>query len=130
MINQAKTMTPAERFFWKHAGYSYNPEVETRAQGRRRGATALAEAEARARHEEITFEWDVDEGGCIGCCCESPDCKCATGEPHEVLVCYAIGHDTEEGDSGPILASLGGICEPDAHYRRVVEAELALEALS
>ena len=31
----AKTMTTAERFFWKHAGYAWNPQTETRAQGRR-----------------------------------------------------------------------------------------------
>jgi hypothetical protein len=37
-----KAMTTDQRFFWKHSGYSYDPKTETRAQGRRRCAEALA----------------------------------------------------------------------------------------
>jgi len=44
-----------------------------------------------------------------------------TSEPS----CYD-GHGNSVG--GAVLASLGGICGADSNYRRVVEAELALEA--
>jgi len=44
--------------------------------------------------------------------------------PSEVLV--AILKDA----SGNVIGSLSGIGDPDNNYRRVVEAELALEALA
>jgi hypothetical protein len=43
---------------------------------------------------------------------------------HEILGCIARGPD------GEVLASLWGIVDADIGYRRVVEAELASEALS
>ena len=44
--------------------------------------------------------------------------------PSEVL--YAVLKDQD----GEVLESLGGIGDPDRNYGRVVEAELALEALA
>lgn len=83
----------------------------------------LARAEKDARKWGITFEWEVDQDGCIGCTCESKDCACYMGEPHEVLGCVA------RNSAGEVLSSLWGICEPSREYRRVVEAKLAVEAL-
>jgi len=39
-------MTPYN-FFLKHAGYSYNPQTETKEQGRRRCAKALVQAKQK-----------------------------------------------------------------------------------
>jgi len=112
-----KTMTTAERFFWKWAGYSFDPKTETQAQGRRRCAALLAEAEAWAEGQEMTFTWEWDE---------SPDLSFMdpdeAAEPHEVLVCIARYRD------GSVAASLGGIVDPDSEYQREIAAELAAEA--
>lgn len=115
-------MTHAERFFWKNAGFSYDPAKETKAQGRRRCATALAEAESYAQDRQWSYEWEWDCEGCAGCDCGSSECACSAGTEHETLCCVLRVH------RGAILASLYGICEPSADYRRVIEAELALEA--
>ena len=92
-------------FFYKHAGYSYGPG-QTKRQGRMEGAMKLAQAEQEAEARNWTIEWSYDD------------------QPYEVLV--AVLKD-EHGNS---IGSLGGIGDPDSNYRRVVEAELALEALS
>jgi hypothetical protein len=117
-------MTKTERFFFDNAGYSYDPRTETRKQGRLRCARALALAEETAAERNWEFLWDADQDGCIGCDCGAEDCKCCTGEPHEILCCALKDAD------GKILASMGGICEPTRDYGRIVEAELASEALS
>lgn len=114
---------PNQKFFYKHAGFSYNPATQTKRQGRERTARLLAQAEKDARRLGIYFDWEVDMDGCIGCTCGGADCSCCTGVPHETLGCVARASD------GEALASLWGICEPTREYKRVVEAELALEAL-
>jgi len=117
-------LTRKEQFFFDHAGYSWNPEQESEMEGRARCATAMASAERYAWEQDWAFEWSYDIDGCIGCDCGSEECACSTGTPHEVLVCELINDDREH------LTSLGGICGPTADYRRVIEAELALEAMS
>ena len=114
------TMTPAERFFWKHAGYSYDPATETKAQGRRRCASLLAEAEAWAKDHELTFTWEHDPFGELGD--HEAWCEAGCGRSHEILLCLARYRD------GEVAASLSGIIDPDRNYARVIEAELALEA--
>ena len=84
-------------------------------------ARLLAKAERDARALGYTFEWTDDIDGCIGCDCDSPDCACSTGESHECLVCLM------RDSHGICCQSLGSICEPSREYRRVIEAELALE---
>lgn len=116
------SLTKAQQFFYREAGYSYDPAKETERQGRERGARRLAKAEREAREAGLRFVWETDTDGCIGCTCESNGCKCFTEEPHECLVCLA--YDAE----GTLAGSMGGVCEPTQAYRRVVEAELALEA--
>jgi len=54
---------------------------ETAEQGKVRGARALAKAEDYAVEREWGYSWEPDLGGCIGCDCDSLDCKCSTGEP-------------------------------------------------
>ena len=53
------TLTPAQAFFFEHAGYSYG-QGETPEQGRTRGAIALAEHEARASAAGVSFRWEPD----------------------------------------------------------------------
>ena len=104
---------PAERFFYAHAGYSHKPGVESPEQGRTRGAKALARAEAHASRHGWRVAWKEDR-----------DC-----DPED----YEHGEDVlwarllDGGGKG--LGSLGCIVGADANYRRVVEAELALEAM-
>ena len=110
-------------FFLRNAGTSYKPATQTKRQGQSEGARMLAKAERDAAALGFTFDWDYDQEGCIGCACGSPDCKCSTGEDHECLSCICRNAD------GEAVASLGSICEPSREYRRVIEAELALEAM-
>ena len=110
-------------FFLKNGASSYNPSIETKRQGYARMARLLAKAERDARALGYTFDWEYDSDGCIGCDCDSPDCACSTGESHECLVCLM------RDSHGICCQSLASICEPSREYRRVVEAELALEEL-
>lgn len=96
----------AYEFFRKHAGYVVGKSAA--------GALALARAEAAAcalgwevEWEHDGFEWD-GEGDA----------------PEEVLAAVLKDED------GNVLEVLGGIGDPDRNYARVVEAELALEALA
>lgn len=122
-MRRQRAMTASERFFWKNAGFSYDPKTETKAEGKRRCAKQLAEAEAYAQDRQWSYEWPWDDAGCSGCCCENPECKCSSGEPHETLGCVL------KDEHGKVLESLWGICDPSQSYVRVVEAELALEAI-
>ena len=111
-----KELVPAISFFQTHAGYCTPP-------GRMACARNLAQAEQDADLYGFSFEWSEDECGCSGCECGSKQCDCHTGRQHETLCCVC------RDNKGAVVASLGGICSPDRNYRRVVEAELALEAL-
>ena len=113
-----KPSTSAVAFFRKHGGYAEGAGAKAKT----RGARALAEAEALAAalgwnvewEDDPYFDkwWDNDEDA-----------------PSEVL--SAILYDKDRN----VLASLGGIGmsgnrKTDQDYGRVVEAELADEALS
>ena len=127
-------MTRDEKFFYDHAGYSVGPG-ETKRQGKTRGAKRLALAEQYAKDHDWVFEWEYDQDGCSGCDCGSTECACASGDEHETLCCILRDSEPSMHDSygrprgGAVLASLGGICSVTSDYRRVVEAELALEAV-
>jgi hypothetical protein len=107
---------PAVEFFYKHAGWGYMPGKETKAQGRRRGAILLARAEKEAQRRGWKVKW-MDS--------ETPyEMMDAEDEmPKEVL--DAVLYDS----GGKVLGGLGQIGDPSREYGRVVEAELALEAL-
>ena len=106
----------AVRFFEEHAGSSYTPGKETKAQGRRRGAEALARAEQYALDHDWKVEWEFDSD-------EYQLGRAETEMPNEVLCAVLKTPD------GEVLGSLGGIGDPTREYARVVEAELALEAI-
>jgi hypothetical protein len=115
-------MNGRERFFYDNAGYSYLPSAETEEQGHINSAKALAVAEQYAEDRGWWCEWSPDE--CPGCDCEDSQCCCCMGTRH---VSTRLSLWDEYG--GRCLGSLGGICEPSTEYRRVVRAELALDAM-
>jgi hypothetical protein len=114
-----KSMTRHQKaiaFFMKHAGYARKPG-ESVAQAMRHTATRLAKAEQYAIDHGWSVEWQNDpESYQMGDAEDTP--------PNEVL--WAALRD----EDGNVLASLGGIGDPSREYGRVVEAELALEAMS
>jgi hypothetical protein len=107
------------RFFMEHAGFSYRPGQETEYQGRYRCARALAAAERKARDAGFSWTGEVDEIDSSEWSDEEP--------PYRQWLC--IMRDAE----GKVRGSLGGVDfgrdgEPwGDSYRRVVEAELAVE---
>jgi hypothetical protein len=116
------TSRKAFRFFLEHAGYATPP-------GRAACALGLSRAEERAKAVGITFEWEWDEDADLSWMDDRDRYYHHDGgkrhpREHEVLGCIARGPDGEH------LASLWGIVDADASYRRVVEAELAAEALA
>jgi len=123
-MKRTKANTEAVAFFRENAGFSYDPKTETKRQGKERCAREYAAAEVWAKDNDLTVIWEHDSEGCIGCDCDNPECDCSTGADHETF--WACLRDTE----GEHLASLSCICKPDSNYRRVVEAELASEAMT
>jgi hypothetical protein len=121
MLKTQTAKQAAYLFFLRNAGYSYDVNTHTLKQGRAENARKLVKAERDARALGYTFEWEEDSDGCIGCDCGSPECACSSGEPHECLIC--LMYDVK----GIRCQSLGSICGATREYRRVVEAELALE---
>lgn len=79
----------------------------------------LARAEREMEKRGWTVEWHWDDDADWSWMDERQ-----RKQEHEVY--YAVLKDRK----GEVLASLGGIFDPDNKYRRVVEAELASEALS
>lgn len=119
-----KSLTKDQLFFYEHAGYSHDPKKETAEQGRIRCAIELAKAEEQARGLGWGFEWSEDwdigshkEYYGAGSCYED-------SEPTTCESCVCKDED------GEVLASLGCIDDATREYRRVVEAELADEALA
>ena len=115
------TTQTAYQFFYANAGYGYDPITETPEQGKARGARLLARAERRASASGMSFHWFPD-----------PEATSAEfddkTEPYRLWCCVA------QDASHEVVASLGAVDfgpEGDpwtSDYRRVVEAELALEA--
>lgn len=105
-------------FFLKNAGCSYRPAVETMRQGKARNARELAKAERDASALGYTFEWVIDTDADNSWMSEE-----SKAENQEAFGCICYDANGEQ------KASLWGIFEPSREYRRVVEAELAQEAL-
>jgi hypothetical protein len=107
------TLSPARRrgilWFAEHAGYIVGKRLE--------GSKALYDAEQTAKAAGCYWEW-VDD----------PDGAPRRGDEHFGKVEYSESC-TLRDDNGEWLASLGGIWDADDNYRRVIQAELALEAL-
>jgi len=113
----------AVAFFFEYAGYSRDPKKETPTQARRRCARALASAERKAWRAGFSFNWSIDPDT------DSSDFS-DEKPPWQLYQCAVFDA------KGTILASLHGIdFGRDGHYSgdtyaRVVEAELAAEALA
>ena len=109
-------------FFYRQAGFGYDPKVETKNQGRIRGARALAEAERMARSFGWEYHWTDDWE--IGSHVKYYGEQSFPEEPATCECCQLLDA------GGVVLESLSCIDDADKNYRRVVEAELALEAIS
>lgn len=70
------------RFFYAHAGYSYDAKHETAQQGRWRCARELASAEAWAAQQGLVFSWEPDEDADWSWMSDEE-----RAESHEVFVC-------------------------------------------
>ena len=106
-------MTKQEQFFYDHAGYSWNAaQGETEEQGHIRCAVELARAERWMQEVGIEARWENDPYA-------DPMDWDGEGPMGEEAFCCIVGTE-----------SLCGICDPDSNYRRVVEAELAMEAMA
>jgi hypothetical protein len=116
-------MQSAYQFFLKHAGYSYDPKTEKPIDGRRRCARELASVERIARYGDYDYHWSIDPHT------DSSDFD-DSDEPWQLWQCCMVNSD------GRIVASLHGIdfgrdgSPWSSSYRRVVEAELAIDGLT
>lgn len=99
----------AYRFHFKNGGYIDG--------ARSACALRMARAEDAAQHLDWVYEWEED----IDRDLSWMDAAERENE-HEVLCVILRSAD------GEVLASLGGIVDADRDYRRIIEAELALEA--
>ena len=94
---------------------------------------ALARAERWAHAEGLLCCWDVDEHCTYEAWYEYRRGDSIGPEPSEILCCQLF--KPQEGDyhydpaRGTVLESLGGIENPSRGWRRVIEAELALQAM-
>lgn len=101
------------RFFHAHAGY--------RVGFRAVDALSLARAEKAAAELDWTYAWEYDPDADWSWL--DQDCfKSERDKEHCVETCQLFDANGEQ------LDCLGGIFDADKDYRRVVEAELALEA--
>lgn len=118
MSTRAKLTMP-ERFFYNHAGWSYDPVKETRERGRVRCARNYAAVEAIAREGGYSFEWTESD--------------ISSAEFSDARPVWQLWDCIMRDASGRVVQSLHG-CDfgrkatgPYGDYRRVVEAELADE---
>lgn len=113
-------MTKAEQFFFDNAGYSV-AQGETQEQGHERSAKQLAQAEAWAGENGYYFAVESDADA---------DESFMDDEPQEYqdewrgTAWWCAMYDSDD----KLVDSLGG-CFGHSDYKRVVKAELALEAM-
>ena len=117
MIATGEIDRKAWKFFHRNAGWIVGEQAIS--------AAHLARAEQWALEVGVVYEWVDDDTPCDG------DCDCPNPRPsyegcilYRDTKCQSCGNGEREH-----LASLWGICGATPEYRRVVEAELALEAM-
>lgn len=110
-------MSPDPSFYYKHAGFSYDPKTQTADEGRAECAFELARAAliSSQRGWVVTWEPEPDPNSCA-----FDDDDDNTTEYFGCILRDSKSH---------VLASLWCIGDPEANYCQVVQAELALEAL-
>lgn len=119
--NNMDTQNKDFMFFYENCGFSYDPKTETQEEGKQGCAKALEIAEKEARNRGMYYDWDIDPIE------DSSSFK--KGKPYSLWLCRMYD-STEE-----MVASLGGIdfgrdgTPYGKPYKRVIEAELAQEAL-
>lgn len=107
-------------FFHKHAGYSYDPYTQTEEYARTQNAHDLGDAEALASQRGYGFRWGIDPDTDSSDFSDDPDtwslwcCQMIDPAGKTVESLWAIDFGRDNDPWG----------QP---YRRVVEAELALE---
>jgi hypothetical protein len=113
------------RFMRDHAGYSYRPAIETPDQGKVRCALALARAEFEASRRGAFVQWCTDSYPDTSWMDDQARAEFEAGET-------VLMEATIYSERGEPVGSIGGVhlrtpwmADP---YRRVIEAELALEA--
>jgi len=111
MVKVGRDLRERFAFFQEHAGYIIGE--------RARCALHLARAELAAEDSGWAVEWEWEQDIDDSWMSEAERAK-----DHE-WTCALL-----KDAGGNVLASLGGICDADRTYRRVVEAELADEALA
>lgn len=116
-------MNGSERFFYDNAEFSWDPRIETREEGRRSAAKALAKAEQWATEKAVMFKWDIDRDS---------DSSDFSGErPAWVLwECCAYLTDENIPDAGVRGVDFGRDGSPrGSAYARVIRASLALDMM-
>jgi hypothetical protein len=121
MSPELEDLKDAYDFFLENSGYATPP-------GRAVCALDKARAEKRANELGFVFSWEYDDDcpldrlgdHCYWC----EDAKAEREHSHEVEGCSV------RDSAGHVLASLWGIIDADRNYRRVIEGELAQEALT
>lgn len=112
----------ARLFFYKNAGYSHDPKTETAQQGRARCARQLAEAERHALDNGCYWLWEPSD-------IDSSD-FCDVTPAWQLWDCVMYGRESDHSLASLCAIDFGRAGSPAAAdpYRRVVEAELSLEA--
>jgi hypothetical protein len=104
----------AYRFFRQHAGGVVGRNAVV--------AWQLTLAEEWAETHAVSYRWEEEEEKDLSWC------DCGQCENHEVL--YVVLEAACPGcDQPEVLASLGNIVDSSREYGRVIEAELACEAM-
>ena len=115
------------QFFLKHAGYSHDPQTETRMQGRVRCARMLAKAEREARDGGFSYSWSIDPDSLSSDWIDDSE---DGGKHHNTWRTWQCCMYNSAGDTVASLHAIdfGRDGEPWGDpYKRVVEAELALD---
>lgn len=127
MTHTHTQLNAVEQFFYDQAGYRYDPAIESPEDGRRRGALLLASAERWAHESGYSFCWDIDDESTSADWIDADDDGGKNQNPWRV---WSVWMMDEGGHTVQSLHSIdfGRDGQPWGDpYRRVVEAELALE---
>lgn len=123
-------MNRVAQFFYDNAGYSYDPQKETQEEGRKRCAIVLAGVEQWAHETGYSFLWDIDHDASSADWLDDNEDGGKNRDPWRVWSCWMMD---EQGKTVQSLHAIdfGRDGQPwGNNYRRVVEAELALEESS